>query len=315
MVHNPNRVVAKFFRERPACQHLFYIVDTPIVGDGNAEFHMRLIAPLSICITDYVSHKSRIIAGTHSDIQGACELLNRWFFSQHPTAQLIRAQQTSAASFILNLLGNVLLVLIAAAFLAANPDLYRRGALKLVPPEQRQIVGDTMMDSGAALKQWLLGQLIAMAIVGTLTGVGLWLVGLPSPVALGLIAALAEFVPILGPILGAIPAILLAMTVDTQTVLWTIGVIVVIQQLESNMITPLIQQRMASLPPVLTIFAVLCFGLLFGPLGLLLATPLAVLTLVLVTRLYIRELLEEPTQVPGEKEAARERAKEAAAAG
>jgi predicted PurR-regulated permease PerM len=223
-------------------------------------------------------------------------------------------QITSAASFILNLLGNVLLVLIAAAFLAANPDLYRRGALKLVPPEQRQIVGDTMMDSGAALKQWLLGQLIAMAIVGTLTGVGVWLVGLPSPVALGLIAALAEFVPILGPILGAIPAILLAMTVDTQTVLWTIGVIVVIQQLESNMITPLIQQRMASLPPVLTIFAVLCFGLLFGPLGLLLATPLAVLTLVLVTRLYIRELLEEPTQVPGEKEAARERAKEAAAA-
>ena len=83
----------------------------------------------------------------------------------------------------------------------------------------------------------------------------------------------------------------------------------------SNMITPLIQRRMVSLPPVVTVFAILCFGLLFGPLGLLFATPLAVLSYVLTTRLYIRELLEEPAKVPGEKEAKAAAARSRSSAG
>lgn len=220
-------------------------------------------------------------------------------------------QITSMAAFVLSVAGNTVLVLVAGGFLAAQPELYRRGALKLVPPEQRGLVGETLDDAGAALNQWLLGQLISMTIVGTLTGLGLWYIGIPAPLALGLVAALAEFVPIVGPIIGAVPAVLLAASIDPATVAWTVGLFAVVQQLESNMITPLIQHRMVSLPPVVTVFAVLCFGLLFGPLGLVLAAPLAVVTYVLVTRLYIRELLEEPAKVPGEKEA--KEAKQAAA--
>lgn len=222
-------------------------------------------------------------------------------------------QITSIAAFVLSITANAILVLIAGAFLAAQPQLYFKGGLQLVPPQQREVVAETMMDAGAALKQWLIAQIAAMAIVGTLSGVGLWLVGLPSPLALGLIAATTEFVPIIGPILGAIPALLLAMTVDTQTFIWTAGVILVVQQLEANVITPMLQQRMVSLPPVLTTFAIVFFGLLFGPLGLVLATPLAVMTMVLVTRLYIRELLDEHAKVPGEKEAAASAAAAAAA--
>ena len=213
-------------------------------------------------------------------------------------------QITSIAAFVLSVAANTILVLVAGGFMAAQPELYRSGALKLVPPEQREVVGDTLDSAGAALKQWLLGQLLSMAIVGSLTALGLWFIGVPAPLALGLVSALAEFIPIIGPILGAIPAVLLAASMDATTVLWTVGLFVVVQQLESNMITPLIQRRMVSLPPVVTVFAILCFGLLFGPLGLVLATPLAVVTYVLVTRLYIRELLEEPAKVPGEKEAA-----------
>jgi predicted PurR-regulated permease PerM len=224
-------------------------------------------------------------------------------------------QITSMAAFILSVAGNTVLVLVAGGFLAAQPELYRRGALKLVPPEQRQIVGETLDDAGAALKQWLLGQFLSMAIVGTLTGLGLWLVGVPAPLALGLVAATAEFIPIIGPIVGAVPALLLAASMTPATVAWTIGVFVVVQQLESNMITPLIQRRMVSLPPVVTVFAILCFGLLFGPLGLLFATPLAVLSYVLTTRLYIRELLEEPAKVPGEKEAKAAAARSRSSAG
>ena len=170
---------------------------------------------------------------------------------------------------MLNLIGNLLLVVVAAIFMAAQPDLYRRGVLALVPAGQRDLAADTLDTSGSALKQWLLAQLVAMAMVGSLTAVGLWLVGVPTPLALGLISGLAEFVPIVGPILGAIPAVLLAISIDWTTALWAIGVVVVVQQLEANLIMPLIQQRLAALPPVITMFAILAFGLLFGPLGLL----------------------------------------------
>lgn len=212
-------------------------------------------------------------------------------------------QITSAAGFMLNLIGNLLLVVVAAVFIAAQPALYRRGALMLVPREQRELAVETLDTSGAALKQWLLAQLAAMTLVGAMTGIGFWLVGVPAPLALGIVSGLAEFVPIVGPILGALPAVLLAISIDWTTTLWALGVVVVVQQVESNLILPLIQQRLANLPPVVTMFAILAFGLLFGPLGLLLATPLAVLTYVLITKLYIRELLEEPATVPGEKQA------------
>jgi predicted PurR-regulated permease PerM len=223
-------------------------------------------------------------------------------------------QITSVATFVLSVAVDTLLVLVAGAFLAAQPELYRRGGLKLVPPEQRQIVGETLADAGAALKQWLLGQLLAMVIIGVLTGIATWLIGLPSPIALGLIAGLTEFVPIIGPILGFLIPVVLAASIDPATLAWTFGVLAVVQLLEAYMIVPLIQRRMVSLPPVLTLFAILCFGVLFGPLGLLFATPLAVLTAVLVTRLYIRELLEEPAKVPGEKEAALDAARSASPA-
>lgn len=213
-------------------------------------------------------------------------------------------QITTVASSVLNLVGNLIIVLVTAAFLAAQPDLYRRGVLRLFPAEHRDLAGQTIEDSGTALNQWLLGQLISMALVGMLTAFGLWMIGLPAPLALGLLAALTEFVPIVGPLIGAVPAVLLAFSVDWTMVAWTIGVFAVVQQLESNMITPLIQHRMVSLPPVVTMFAILAFGLLFGPLGLFLATPLAVLTYVLVARLYIRELLDEPTTIPGQEAAA-----------
>jgi predicted PurR-regulated permease PerM len=212
-------------------------------------------------------------------------------------------QITSMAAFILSVAVNTVLVLVAGAYLAAQPELYRTGALKLVPPDQRRVMGETLDDAGAALKKWLIGQLLAMLVIGTLTGVIVWYIGLPAPVALGITAGIAEFVPILGPILGFLIPVLLAASMDPTTLLWTIGMLAVVQLLEAYALTPIIQRRMVSLPPVLTLFAILCFGLLFGPLGLLFATPMAVVTAVLVTRLYIRELLDEHAKVPGEKEA------------
>lgn len=141
--------------------------------------------------------------------------------------------------------------------------------------------------------------MLAMVLVGVFTGLGLWLVGVPSAFALGVIAGLAEFVPLIGPILAAIPALLVASNSDPQTVLLALVVLVAVQQLESNLIAPLIVDRMVSIAPAVGLFAVVAMGVLFGPLGLLLGFPLAIVFDVAVRRLYVRDTLGEAVKIGG----------------
>jgi predicted PurR-regulated permease PerM len=107
-------------------------------------------------------------------------------------------------------------------------------------------------------------------------------------------------VPLIGPIVAAVPALLIALSEGAQIALWTLLLYVAIQQVESNLITPLVQRQAVSLPPAVTLFAVVAFGLLFGPLGILFATPLAVVAFVAVKKLWVREALGEPTEMPGD---------------
>ena len=122
----------------------------------------------------------------------------------------------------------------------------------------------------------------------------------PAALALALLAGLAQFVPLIGPIVAAIPALLIALAEGWQIALWTLLLYVAIQQVESNLITPLVQRQAVALPPAITLFAVVAFGVLFGPLGILFATPLAVVAFVAVKELWVRDTLGEPTEVPGE---------------
>jgi predicted PurR-regulated permease PerM len=199
-------------------------------------------------------------------------------------------------------LADFLLVIIAGCFIASDPKIYRDGLVKLFPPSQHERIRSSLDAAGQALKLWLASQLIAMTFVGVAAAAGLWLLGLPSAFALGLLAGLLDFVPFVGPILGALPAILIASTIDGATLLWTILLFAVIQQLEGNIVFPLVGKRMVSLPPALALFAIVATGVLFGPLGLVLGFPLAVVAFVLVKKLYVRETLGEQTPVPGEKE-------------
>ena len=195
-----------------------------------------------------------------------------------------------------------LVILVGGIYLAFQPSLYRNGLLKLLSRRARPAAEETLNLSGGALRLWLIGQFFAMLIVGILTGLGAWAIGLPSSIALGLIAALLEFIPFLGPILMAVPALLLALTQDGQTVVMTLLLYTVIQQLEGNVITPLVQRQTVSLPPALTLFALVAMGIVFGPLGVLFAAPLTVVAYVAVKELYIRGLLHESTDIPGEDE-------------
>lgn len=235
------------------------------------------------------------------------------YFRLGTMADLIRDGTTSSAlgglasrviawsTTIAGALASLLLLVFGGIYIAINPPLYRDGFIKLVPPVLQPNVAATLDDAAAALKRWLRGQVLAMLLVGTCTGLGLWLVGVPSAFALGFIAGIAEFVPIIGPLLAAVPTLLIASTQDLQTVLLTLAVLVFVQQVESNLITPLIADRTVAIAPAVGLFAVVAMGVLFGPLGLLLGFPLAIVFDVAVRRLYVRDTLGEPVQIGGSR--------------
>ncbi|HYH18856.1 MAG TPA: AI-2E family transporter [Azospirillum sp.] len=191
----------------------------------------------------------------------------------------------------LGIVGNVLLVAAGGIYLAAQPCLYRDGIVALVPRNAEDRTREALDAAGHGLRQWLKGQLISMTIIGVLTTAGLWVLGVPSALALGLLAGLSEFVPLVGPIASAIPALLVASAEGVSTVLYVLGLYIVVQQIESNLIMPMVERKLVSLPPALTLFAVVAFGVLFGVLGVLFATPLAVVAFILVRKLYVQDAL------------------------
>lgn len=204
----------------------------------------------------------------------------------------------TVASSVLFFLGDMIVVLFAAIYLAASPRLYRRGLVLLVPPSGHRRALEVLDVTGEALWKWLLGQFAAMATVGVLTTAGLWALGVPQAVALGIIAAVLEFIPLIGPFLSAVPAVIIAFGASPETALWVAGLYLLIQQIEGNLVMPMAQKRVVDLPPVITIAAIACGGLLFGILGMFLATPLAVVAMVLVNMLYIEDKLGEGRHFP-----------------
>ena len=234
---------------------------------------------------------------------GLGEQLKRW-------AQDIKAPGGSSFSAfgrtILSIgsgIADVLVVLVAGIFLASQPRFYLTGAVKLVPSGKRPLALEAITESERALRLWLRGQLIAMIVVGLLTGSGLWFLGMPSAFTLGLLAGVLEFVPFAGPILSMVPAVLLALAVSPDLALWVLLLYFAVQQFEGYVLTPLVQQYAVDLPGVVLLFALIAFGALFGTLGVILAAPLTVVSYVLVKRLYVIEALHTPTPIPGTDDA------------
>ncbi|MDX1649122.1 MAG: AI-2E family transporter [Myxococcota bacterium] len=196
---------------------------------------------------------------------------------------------------------NVVFILLIGVYAALDPGLYVRGALHLVPKAGRERAGQVLYALGHALRWWLLGRLAAMVVVGLLTGIGLWAIGLPLAPALGAIAGLFSFVPFVGPIVSAVPAILVALVSGFAEAVWVVGVYSGVQFIEGNFVTPIIQQRVVSLPPAVLLSSQLAMGILFGLVGVLLATPLTVVIMVLVQMLYVQQALGDGVEVLGSR--------------
>jgi predicted PurR-regulated permease PerM len=237
------------------------------------------------------------------DAWGLGESVRQWTASLGPGGGVL-ANLGNVAVTVGNGIADTLLVIVGGIYLAAQPELYRVGILKLVPERGRTLGGEALEASGRALRLWLLGRLVSMAVVGILTGVGLTIIGVPSALALGLLAALLEFVPFVGPIISAVPAILLALAQSPEQAIWAALLFLAIQQFEGNILEPLVQQRAVDLPPALLLFALVAGGLVFGAAGIILAAPLTVVLFVMVKRLYVQEALNTPTPLPGQDEKA-----------
>lgn len=202
-------------------------------------------------------------------------------------------------NWVTNAAIDLVVFLFGAVFIAADPALYRGGLALLFPREQRPLADEALIDAGLALRQWMIGLVVVMIFIGVFCGLGLWLVGVPSAAGLGLIAGMFELIPYLGPILSAVPVALVAATKGPNTLLLAMAVMLVVHWVEAAVVSPLAQKRVVALPPALSVFGVIAGELLFGPLGLIFASPLLVVAMVLVKRIYVEEALHTPTHVPG----------------
>ena len=180
---------------------------------------------------------------------------------------------------------SLVVVLVGGVYLAAQPRLYGDGLLRLVPPRHRPKTIATGKAIADAITAWLKAQGLSMLFIGVFTGAALSVIGLPAAPAIGLVAGLCEFVPYLGTIVVAIPSILIGFSISTETGIWTVVAIVVIQQVQGNIVTPIIQSSVAELPPALTIFSLIAAGIILGPMGVILAVPLTVVAQTLVRQL------------------------------
>lgn len=185
----------------------------------------------------------------------------------------------------------LLIIIFIAIYIAVSPNTYRDGIIHLIPHPKRPRLVEVLDEVAETLRGWLMARLIAMIVIGIVTGGALMLLGVRGALALGVIAGLMELIPFYGPVVAAIPAIGIALLESPQKAIYVAILYVVIQQFEGNILSPLLLKRRLEVPPVLTIVAVSAFGIVFGVMGMLVAEPLAAATLLIVKKLYVRDVI------------------------
>ncbi|WP_152046471.1 AI-2E family transporter [Aureimonas psammosilenae] len=192
--------------------------------------------------------------------------------------------------------GNLFVVLFLAIFISWQPGLYRDGLVSLLPKAKRARVSDVLKKSAHSLIMWVAGDAISMALIFTISWIGLWAIGMQNAFLLALQAGLLAFVPTVGPFVAGVVIVLAGLGQGTEMALWALGVYVLIQGVESNVAQPVAQRFTSALPPALTLGVQVVFGLLFGLLGFVLAVPMVAVIVTLVRELYVEDVLGGPEE-------------------
>lgn len=213
---------------------------------------------------------------------------------QKATGRVVNAfQRTVSTTF--GLLANIGIIFFVGLFIAIDPTLYRDGFAKLFAPKKRQRITEVMNMMGDSMFRWIVGRFVAMLLTGLGTAIALAVLGVPMPISIGIATGLLTFIPNIGSIIALVLASLMALTQGPATVGWVVLAYGAIQLVESNIITPMVQQYQTSIPPALLISFQLVFGVLNGFLGLTIATPLLAALLPLVKELWVKDVLESKT--------------------
>ena len=181
----------------------------------------------------------------------------------------------------------LLLVLVLTIYVASDPDTYHRGLMHLFPHSARTRAGEVLSVMAATLRRWLRTQLVAMIAIGVVTTIALFILGIPAAIPLGILAGLLEFIPTIGPVLSAVPAILMGFVISPEKALAVALVYVAIQMVENHLLIPMLMKEGMDLPPALTILSQALMGMIFGFIGLLVAVPILAATMVGVKMLYV----------------------------
>lgn len=197
-------------------------------------------------------------------------------------------------------LAGFILILFVAVFVAVDASTYHKGLMHLFPHRARARAGEVLSSTATMLRRWLLTQFVAMIAVGALTAGVLLLLDVKAAIGLGIIAGILEFVPIAGPIIAAIPGIAMSFLDGPQKAVYVTLAYIAIQQIEANLITPLLMKRGLELPPVLTITAQGVLSLVFGFVGLLVAVPMLAAAMVPIKMLYVQDVVGDQVALPGD---------------
>ncbi|WP_394653098.1 AI-2E family transporter [uncultured Sphingomonas sp.] len=208
-----------------------------------------------------------------------------------PSGSSIFSIIQSVVTFVGNILSALLLALLGGVFLATQPRTYRRGVRLMLPERWEDRADEVLGEVGTTLRAWLRGQLVSMVFVGVGIFAGLVIVGAPSPLALAVIAALLGFVPVIGPLMAAAPGVLVGLTMGGDSIWQVILVYFVVQQIDGNLVNPMVMRHTVKIPPAVTMFSLFAIGAILGSTGLLLGGPITVLAVVLVRELWIKGAL------------------------
>jgi predicted PurR-regulated permease PerM len=191
----------------------------------------------------------------------------------------------------------IILIIFIAIYIAADPDTYHRGLMHLFPHHMRTRAGEVLSAIAIVLRRWLVTQLIAMTVIGTVTTIALLILDVKAAFALGLIAGLMEFIPTVGPLLSAVPAVAMGFLDSPQKAVTVALLYMGIQFLENHLLIPMLMKGGVDVPPVLTILGQALFTLLFGFLGLMIAVPALAATMVAVKMLYVERVVGDDVDV------------------
>lgn len=217
----------------------------------------------------------------------------------------VLSRVTGFASSTLAALINAVIVVIIGVYLASQPRLYSSGIRRLLPHRSRGRAGEVLHVLDEALGRWLVGRLVLMVINGSLTAIALWAIGVPLAFTLGIIAGALNFIPNFGPFIAAVPAVLIALMQGPWLALYTALIYLAVQMIDGYVLTPLVDRQSVQLPPALTITAQLLLGLMFGFVGLLVASPLTATAMILVKMLYVEDVLGDRVMSEPEAQAVR----------